>query len=486
MKKRSQYFYLLLLMLLPLVFLIIIQLISVKKQFDRAQEHLDFSISQAMNATKYQFSIWNSHTSGPSDASTYDTYYINADSTFSFMISQSAQKYPLLKFEPDSILPARRKKQFLDFKEELEKTRFSDNPSLHEFYLFRSIQYCKGCTDTIQSIASVFPIDSLIKSEIKKQGIKLEPKISFYKIQEEKYSQITSENDSVELNQTRFKFIFTPSEEVRILLPKENWYLLYDIFSSILSALILIFISSFCFIWASKILRRKSQFEEEKSNFINNVTHELKTPIATISFAVANIENDAIAKKSVQIQQFTKVIKYENDRLNDNVEKVLQTANSQKENFKIKKDKANLHEIINELIEAYSLRINENDTLKCELNAAHAEIKGDSFHLTNMVSNLIDNAIKYSEGSVEVHVSTESDAKGIYIKVADRGKGIAKEHQALIFDKLYRVPSGNLFDVKGFGLGLSYVKEMAEKHQGTVSVSSRIGKGSTFLVFLPF
>lgn len=486
MQKKSNYIYLLLLMLLPLILLVVIQLFSVKEQFERAREHLDFEVSQAVNRSIYQYSVWNSHTSGAGDASSYDSYYINADSTFSFMISQSAQQYPLLDFKPDTLLPVLRQQQFLGFKEELEKTRFTNKTDLHEFYLFRTIQYCKNCTDSAKSIASIFPVDSLIKSEIKKQGVDLPVKIAFYNSQQKDYTYLNNAIDSILFNQTRFKYPFTNNEEVRILLPQENKHLLYDIFSWILSAIILISIAVFCFIWGRKILIKKSRFEEEKTNFINNVTHELKTPIATISFAVANIENDDCAKESVQIKQFTKIIKDENDRLNTQVEKVLQMASSQKQDFTLKRERVNLHEVINELLDVFAIRIKEKDSLKCELNAAHAEIKGDIFHLTNMVSNLLDNAIKYSDDAIEIVVSTESDSKGIYLKVADRGKGIDKDNQPFIFDKFYRVSSGNIYDVKGFGLGLSYVKDIVDKHQGNISVSSRIGKGTTFLVFLPF
>ena len=192
------------------------------------------------------------------------------------------------------------------------------------------------------------------------------------------------------------------------------------------------------------------------------------------------------ARISAYIKQFTKVIKDENERLNAQVEKVLQIAISQKNDFELKKEKVNLHAIISELCDAFAVRIKEKGSLKCELTAAHAEVVGDAFHLSNMVSNLLDNAIKYSDEEVEIVVSTESDSNGIFLKVADRGKGIDKKDHAFIFNKFYRVSQGNLYNVKGFGLGLSYVKDIVEKHQGNVTVSSRIGKGSTFLVFLPF
>ncbi len=486
MIKKTSYLYLLLLMLLPLLIMIVLQLFSVKEQYERAKELLDFDVSQAVRRSMQQYSIWNSHTSEPDNANSYDAYYVNTDSSFSFMVSQSAQKYPLLDFEADTALPAKRIKQFLRFKEELESTRIKKRPNLQEFYLIRSIQYCKNCTESVKSLADIFPVDSLIKSEIAKQGIKTTAKIAFYNLSEQSYSYLPKAIDSTVFNQTKFKYTFSNNEELRIVLPEKNKQLLANILSTIISALILIAVSIFCFVWARKILVRSSRFEEQKNDFINNVTHELKTPIATISFAVANIENKEIIHQPQQIKQFTRVIQDENDRLNAQVEKVLQIAASQKENFAIKREKVNIHALISELSEAFSIRIRQNGSLKCELTAAHAEVEGDAFHLSNMISNLIDNAIKYSNEEVDIVLFTESDSKGICIKVSDRGKGIDKKDESLIFNKFYRVSQGNLYDVKGFGLGLSYVKEIVERHHGNVTVNSRLGKGSTFSIFLPF
>lgn len=473
-------------MLLPLVILVALQLFSIKEQFRRASDHLNFEVTQAVNRSIYQYSLWNSHTSGANDASSYDTYYVNPDTTFSFMISQSAQRYPLLDFKADSLLPVYRKEQFLRFKEELEKTRLKNKTNLHEFYLFRTIQYCKNCTENVQSIALIFPVDSLVKGEIKKQGLDLPVQIAFYNTTLKKYSYLKDSTSATSFNKTRFKYTFTQDEELRILLPEENTHLIYDISSWILSAVILFIIAVFCFIWARNVLVKRSRFEEEKNDFINNITHELKTPIATISFAVANIENEHGIGQSPNMQQFTKIIKDENDRLNTQVEKVLQIASSQRNDFQLKKEKVNLHQVINGLLDVFALRINEAGSLKSELNAAHAEVEGDAFHLTNMVSNLIDNAIKYADEHIDIVITTQNDNHGIFVAVADRGKGIDKENQELIFNKFYRVSTGNLYDVKGFGLGLSYVKEIVEKHKGKISVNSRIGKGSTFTVFLPF
>ena len=222
-----------------------------------------------------------------------------------------------------------------------------------------------------------------------------------------------------------------------------------------------------------------------KNNFINNVSHEFKTPIATITFAVANIENEQVLSNPVAVKQFTKVIKDENKRLNTQVEKVLQAAIIDKKALELKKENVNIHLLINKLADAYQLKISERGNINRIFNASKAEISGDSFHLSNAISNLLDNAIKYSPESIEISIQTENTDKILKISIADKGLGISREQQQLIFEKFYRVPTGNIHNVKGFGLGLTYVKEIVEQHKGTIKVESKLGKGSTFIVELP-
>ena len=181
------------------------------------------------------------------------------------------------------------------------------------------------------------------------------------------------------------------------------------------------------------------------------------------------------------------MIKDENKRLSVLVESILQTAILDKGEFKLKLNELDLHEIINTAINNTHLLIDQRSgKITTHLNASKVKLQADRMHLTNIVFNLIDNAVKYTQGSPEIIITSENTENGINIYIADNGIGISKENQKKIFDKFYRVPTGNVHNVKGFGLGLSYVQAVVQKHGGEISVQSELGKGSTFKVFLPF
>ena len=217
------------------------------------------------------------------------------------------------------------------------------------------------------------------------------------------------------------------------------------------------------------------------------MTHEFKTPIATISFAVANIENDRVIQQPDNIRKFTQIIKEENKRMNGQVEQVLRAAVADRKAFKFKPESFNLHETINTLSDSFELQVSTlGGNLKRVLNASVAQVYGDPFHLANAIANLLDNAIKYSSNAPQVSISTASDKEGMFVHVADSGIGMSNDEQKRVFDQFYRVPTGNLHNIKGFGLGLSYVKAVVEQHQGKVGLQSKLGKGSTFTLYLPY
>lgn len=457
------------------------------KQYRQQQRNFAFNVQRAVAMAAQVYAQWTSHTSNAEDASTYNALYTNADSTFTFMIAQSAQRYPLLDFQPDTLLPKIRKEQFLKFKEELEATRRVENKRLHEFYLFRTIQYCADCTEGSRSQAEVFPLDSLIRRQLVLNAINTEVSLGFYHKAQQRFSFLSPAGaDTAALRVTPFAYDFGTQEQLCLYFPRQNYFVATSLIAPLVGSVVLVIISLISFWLALRVIYRQKQLSELKNDFINNVTHEFKTPISTIAFAVANIENEQTIHQPEYIRQFTKVIRDENRRLNNQVEKVLQTALSERKALELKQEPVNIHVVLNDLADAYELKVQGKGSLQRKLNAAQAEVLGDSFHLSNALSNLLDNALKYCREEVEVVISTESDARGITIRVADNGIGIRPEHQGLIFDKFYRVPHGNVHNVKGFGLGLSYVKEMVEKHQGYIRVSSREGKGSTFSVFLPF
>ncbi len=217
------------------------------------------------------------------------------------------------------------------------------------------------------------------------------------------------------------------------------------------------------------------------------MTHEFKTPISTISLAGEVLSDESIEKTPASVEKYLKIIKDENKRLAGLVENVLQAAVLDKGQMKFKVQECDIHQIINDVIQSLNLQIqNKGAVITTELNAQRYSLFADRMHLGNIIYNLIDNALKYSKETPQIKISTYSDQGGISISFQDNGIGIRKEDQKKIFETFYRVPTGNIHTVKGFGLGLSYVKAVVEKHTGHVEVESEPGVGSTFLVYLPF
>ena len=234
------------------------------------------------------------------------------------------------------------------------------------------------------------------------------------------------------------------------------------------------------------ILRQK-KISEMKSDFINNMTHEFKTPIATISLAADTITNPKVIKDENSIRHFISMIKKENSRMNKKVETILQIASLDKKEIDFRFENHSLHSIIEKVADTIEIQVHQkNGKIEMRLNAKEPVIYGDNEHLTNLVTNLLDNAIKYSINAPEIVVETRNEDKGIILSVQDRGIGMSKSVQSKIFERFYRQNSGNVHDVKGFGLGLNYVRAIIDAHRGNIIVTSEPGKGSRFDIFLPF
>jgi two-component system phosphate regulon sensor histidine kinase PhoR len=234
------------------------------------------------------------------------------------------------------------------------------------------------------------------------------------------------------------------------------------------------------------ILRQK-KISEMKSDFINNMTHEFKTPIATISVATDSIVNDKVVSDPERIRYFAGMIKKENTRMNRQVEDILTIARLDRKEFEFNWETWNAHELIDDAIQAILLQVEKrNGAIIKELNAPNPMVTTDKNHFTNVIFNLFDNAIKYSVEAPEIKITTTNKTNGVLISVSDNGIGMTKAVQSKIFERFYRQSSGNIHNVKGFGLGLSYVKAVVEANKGTISVHSEPGKGSKFDVFLPF
>lgn len=224
-----------------------------------------------------------------------------------------------------------------------------------------------------------------------------------------------------------------------------------------------------------------------KSDFISNMTHEFKTPIATISVATDSITNQKVIHDKERIEYFAAMIKKENTRMNRQVEDILTIARLDRKDFEFQWEAIDVHDLIKDAAQGIKLQVEKRGgKIEVNLNAVNPMVTTDRNHCTNVIYNLIDNANKYSANAPEITVSTISESRGVVISVADRGIGMSKTVQTKIFERFYRQSTGNIHNVKGFGLGLSYVKAVLEANHGTISVKSEPGKGSKFDVFLPF
>ena len=236
-----------------------------------------------------------------------------------------------------------------------------------------------------------------------------------------------------------------------------------------------------------RTLFTQKKISEIKSDFINNMTHELKTPLATISLAIDALTNEKVIHDADKIKIYSSMIKEENKRMNKQVEKILQAARLEKEEIKLNLQSLDAHQVISKVAENFLLQVQEkNGVLLLKLKAANAIIEADEVHFSNIIFNLLDNALKYAKDTPRIEVETNAGSSGmLQIKVKDNGIGMDKETQSRIFEKFYRAHTGNLHNVKGFGLGLSYVKAIVDAHDGKIRVESAPGKGSTFTVSLP-
>jgi signal transduction histidine kinase len=231
---------------------------------------------------------------------------------------------------------------------------------------------------------------------------------------------------------------------------------------------------------------RQKKISDIKTDFINNMTHEFKTPLATISIALDSINNPKIIDTPDKIRSYTKVIKEENNRMNARVEEVLQMALLDSKDFKLVTRDIDLNTLIRKVTDTIRLQVeNKEGTIAVDLGAERTTVNADEVHLSNVFMNLLDNANKYSPGKPEIRVTTSNTGSSVAVAVEDKGIGMSPETQHRVFDKFFRVTSGNIHNIKGFGLGLSYAKAIVLAHKGALNVSSQPGKGSRFEVVLP-
>ena len=278
---------------------------------------------------------------------------------------------------------------------------------------------------------------------------------------------------------------------LHLVVPDRPSELLRNILPLVLATALFLLLIATIFGLTLRMVLRQKRLGDIKNDLVNNLTHELKTPISTISLACEALNDPGIPKDPAQVRHFTNLIRDENKRLGQLVESVLQSAVLESGALQLRTADVDMHALLAEVVRTCTLQVtNRGGTLTLEPRAGLAHLRGDRTHLTNIFYNLVDNAVKYCSGSPQVRISTRSDAKHLTIEVADNGIGIPRGEQSKVFDRLYRVPTGNVHNVKGFGLGLSYVRSVVERHGGRIRVESDpegySGAGSRFIIELPF
>ena len=273
---------------------------------------------------------------------------------------------------------------------------------------------------------------------------------------------------------------------IYVYFPAKNSHVLRQVWLPISSSIVFILVIIFCFIYAIQVILRQKALSDIKNDFINNMTHEFKTPLATVSLAVEALQDPDLSSQDKFRTRYLGIIKDENKRLVSQVEKVLQAAALDKQDFKLKIESLNLAELLESTVEHISLQVEKKGgRIEFYNQLRNPDIEADAFHLTHIFNNLLDNANKYSKEIPLIKLTAKEDGNHVVVIIQDNGIGMSTDAQKKIFDKFYRVPTGNLHDVKGFGLGLSYVKAMIEAHKGEIHVQSELGKGSTFTINLP-
>jgi two-component system phosphate regulon sensor histidine kinase PhoR len=347
----------------------------------------------------------------------------------------------------------------------------------------------------IQERVNRFLLDTLLRKELAENGITLSYEFAVQGNSNNGLVFSTASLKSSEWQQRSYKASLFPNETLQennllfVFFPDQQKYILSNMGVMFGGSGILIIVIMACFYMAVSTILHQKKLSDIKNDFINNMTHEFKTPISTIALAADMAQENSVSAGSAASPRMTRylgIIREENKRLGTHVEKVLQMALLDKGHVKLKRSDANIHDLIEKVLNSQSVQIEQKaGEIDLEFEAINEIISCDELHISNVLNNLVDNAIKYSPEKLHLKVRTENENNGISIAITDHGLGMSKEQIQRIFDTFYRVPTGNVHDVKGFGLGLSYVKKMVEAHEGTVNVHSRPGHGSTFIIWLP-
>ncbi len=338
-------------------------------------------------------------------------------------------------------------------------------------------------------------VEKLLRKELTNMGIETPFYMALINYQGQRVYQ--SENfDALNPSHDYYSQILFPNDYnpkmnlMRVYFPERDSYIFQSMFQSALISVVMSIILFLTFLSTIYLLIRQHRMAELKTDFMNNMTHEFKTPISSISLASQMLSDESVVKSPEMMKYISKTIGDETKRLSFQVEKVLQISLLEHEKAIMKFKVVNINNLIEDVVENFRIKVkSKGGSIKADLKAVECMATVDELHFTNVIFNLLDNAVKYAKLDEPLHLivrtSNNDDNSMLIIKVEDNGIGISKEHLKKIFDKFHRVPTGNVHNVKGFGLGLAYVKKMIQKHSGTIKAESELGVGTVFTIVIP-
>jgi len=444
----------------------------------RSTQRIKMIVKSDKNKNGFQYQISTKHDSLHSEED--NVIFINTDSMARNL--ETVYAHGINKF--DSLV------EKLDYQKDT-------TGQLKKQFEFKTRKLKRVANKVVQEIStweedvSIERVNEVLTKELENRNIPIPFEIGI--IKDSIISKKTEKSDTILLAKSNYKVnlypndIFQKNTQLSVYFPEKesfiyrtlNWLLLISLIFSVI--VLVTFAVSIYF-----ILKQK-KISEMKSDFINNMTHEFKTPIATISVAADSISNQKVIENPERIRYFIEMIKKENLRMNRQVEDILTIARLDKKEFEFKWEAFNLHEVIENAIQSIVLQVEKKGgTITSDFQAVNPVATSDANHFANLIYNLLDNANKYSLNAPEIKISTRNTSKGVMITIEDKGIGMTKMVQSRIFERFYRQTSGNIHNVKGFGLGLSYVKAILEANRGNITVHSEPGKGSSFEVFIPF
>lgn len=334
-------------------------------------------------------------------------------------------------------------------------------------------------------------LDSLINEELVVNGIDLRPAVGLYDGSQGSFLYTSDPQRESMLEVSPYRYNFRPvgvisSNQFFIILAFPQSLPRIDSALYVYMTLFLVIIIAVLFVISLRTIANQHRLDQMKNEFISNMTHEIKTPIATISLACEMLQDNTVAQDADSRSNFVGIIADENQRMRVLVETILQSAKMSNKNFSIKPTEVNVHTIIDNVSRSFQLTLsNRGGSIVKHLDAEPPIVVADELHLTNLIYNLVDNGIKYSAEAPLIEITTTRNNEHFHISIRDHGIGIAKADQKHVFEKFYRVSTGNVHNVKGFGIGLNYVAQVVHLHHGTITLDSELGKGSTFTITLP-